>query len=145
MSRTYLDWARRNLDLNAISGQDHELIQADCLDWLERAGEGRRFDLIFLDPPTFSASKRMEGTLDIQRDHVHLIRAACSLLEPDGLMIFSNNLRRFRMDVEALPGLDIADIGTRTLPRDFARNPRIHNCWRIRRSGSTRGLPWEQR
>jgi 23S rRNA (guanine2445-N2)-methyltransferase / 23S rRNA (guanine2069-N7)-methyltransferase len=144
MSRTYLDWARRNLDLNAIEGPDHELIQADCLDWLERAGEGRRFDLIFLDPPTFSASKRMEGTLDIQRDHVHLIRAACRLLDPDGLLIFSNNLRRFRMDAEALPGLDIVDIGPRTLPRDFARNPRIHNCWRIRRAGARRGLAWEK-
>ena len=144
MSRTYLDWARRNLELNGIEGPAHELIQADCLDWLEQAAEGRRFDLIFLDPPTFSASKRMEGTLDIQRDHVHLIRAACRLLEPDGLLIFSNNLRRFRMEADALPGLDIADISPRTLPRDFARNPRIHNCWRIRLAGSTRGLAWER-
>ncbi len=133
MSRTYLDWAARNLELNGIRGPAHELIQADCLDWLPQMRGRRVFDLIFLDPPTFSASKRMEGTLDIQRDHVDLIRDAAVLLVPDGLLLFSNNLRRFRMDREALPGLEITDISAETLPRDFARNPRIHNCWRIRR------------
>jgi 23S rRNA (guanine2445-N2)-methyltransferase / 23S rRNA (guanine2069-N7)-methyltransferase len=131
MSRTYLDWARRNLELNGIRGVGHELIQADCLDWLGEMEGRRRFDLIFLDPPTFSASKRMEGTLDIQRDHADLIYATARLLEPDGVLIFSNNLRRFRMDFEALPELEILDIGPQTLPKDFARNPRIHNCWRI--------------
>ena len=131
MSRTYLDWARRNLELNGIRGVGHELIQADCLDWLGEMEGRRRFDLIFLDPPTFSASKRMEGTLDIQRDHADLIYATARLLEPDGVLIFSNNLRRFRMDFEALPELEIQDIGPQTLPKDFARNPRIHNCWRI--------------
>ena len=131
MSRTYLDWAHRNLELNGIAGPDHELVQADCLDWLVQAQGRRRFDLIFLDPPTFSSSKRMDGTLDIQRDHVELIRATARLLEPDGVLIFSNNLRSFRMDAEALPELAIQDIGHRTLPKDFARNPRIHNCWRI--------------
>ena len=131
MSRTYLDWARRNLGLNGIGGIGHELIHADCLDWLMQVEGRRRFDLIFLDPPTFSTSKRMDGTLDIQRDHVDLIRATARLLEPGGVLIFSNNLRRFRMDSEALAGLEIEDIGMRTLPKDFARNPRIHNCWRI--------------
>lgn len=133
MSRTYLDWASRNLELNGIRGRAHELIQADCLDWLAQAQGRRRFDLIFLDPPTFSASKRMDGTLDIQRDHVELIRAAVALLEPGGLLIFSNNLRKFRMDAESMPELAIQDIGPRTLPKDFARNPRIHNVWRIER------------
>lgn len=135
MSRTYLDWARRNLELNGIQGPGHELIQADCLDWLRQVKGRRRFDLIFLDPPSFSASKRMEGTLDIQRDHVELIRAATALLDPDGLLIFSNNLRRFRMDRESLADLEIADISAKTLPIDFARNPRIHNCWQVRRRG----------
>lgn len=141
MSRTYLDWARRNLELNGIGGMGHELIQADCLEWLRQVAGRRRFELIFLDPPTFSTSKRMEGTLDIQRDHVDLIRAACALLEPDGVLIFSNNLRRFRMDREALGDLDITDISAETLPRDFARNPRIHNCWRIRRGASDGEAP----
>lgn len=135
MSRTYLDWARRNLELNGIQGPGHELIQADCLDWLRQVKGRRRFDLIFLDPPSFSASKRMEGTLDIQRDHVELILAATALLDPDGLLIFSNNLRRFRMDRESLADLEIADISAKTLPIDFARNPRIHNCWQVRRRG----------
>ena len=134
MSNTYIDWARRNMALNGFSGPAHRFIQADCLQWLERApAEGRRYGLIFLDPPSFSTSKRMSGTLDIQRDHAELIRAATALLAPGGELIFSNNLRRFRMDHDALPGLVVEDISRRTLPRDFARNPRIHNCWRIRR------------
>jgi 23S rRNA (guanine2445-N2)-methyltransferase / 23S rRNA (guanine2069-N7)-methyltransferase len=132
LSRTYLDWAGRNLELNDIRGRDHGLIQADCLEWLREQRGHRRFDLIFLDPPTFSTSKRMAGTLDVQRDHVDLIRSTAALLAPDGLLIFSNNLRRFRMDLEALPELAIEDVSAATIPRDFARNPRIHNCWRIR-------------
>ena len=90
-----------------------------------------RYGLIFVDPPSFSTSKRMDGTFDVQRDHVDLIRAAMALLEPDGVLIFSNNLRRFRMDLEALADLKLDDISRQTLPKDFARNPRIHNCWRI--------------
>ena len=134
MSRTYIDWARRNLALNGLSGRDHELIQADCLDWLAnaRAYHGR-FGLIFIDPPTFSTSKRMQGTFDVQRDHVDLVRAALPLLAPDGELIFSNNRRRFRLDAAALADLDIRDISAETIPRDFARSPTIHHCWRIRR------------
>lgn len=139
LSRTYLDWARRNLDLNDIRGPAHELIQADCLQWIDDNAGRRRYDLIFLDPPTFSSSKRMDGTLDIQRDHVGLIRSVCRLLEPDGLLIFSNNLRRFRMDTEGLDGLAIEEIGPRTIPKDFTRNPRIHNCWLIRHETPARG------
>ena len=134
LSRTYLDWARRNLELNGIRGLGHELIHADCLDWLRLVAGRRTFDLIFLDPPTFSTSKRMDETLDIQRDHVALIRATLRLLEPNGTLIFSNNLRRFQMDSEDLSDLEVTDLGPSTLPRDFARNPRIHNCWRIRRT-----------
>jgi 23S rRNA (guanine2445-N2)-methyltransferase / 23S rRNA (guanine2069-N7)-methyltransferase len=133
MSRTYLDWAQRNLELNGIAGREHELIQADCLDWIDQTAGRRAFDLIFLDPPTFSSSKRMDGTLDIQRDHVDLLRATSKLLAPEGILIFSNNLRRFKMDAESLPELEIQDIGAQTLPKDFSRNPRIHNCWKISR------------
>jgi 23S rRNA (guanine2445-N2)-methyltransferase / 23S rRNA (guanine2069-N7)-methyltransferase len=142
MSRTYVDWARRNLALNGFSGRDHELIQADCLDWLRKARAYRgRFGLIFVDPPTFSSSKRMQGTFDVQRDHVELIELALALLAPDGELIFSNNRRRFRLDTDALSRaplaerpLEITDISAETIPRDFARNPHIHRCWRIRRS-----------
>jgi 23S rRNA (guanine2445-N2)-methyltransferase / 23S rRNA (guanine2069-N7)-methyltransferase len=135
MSRTYIDWARRNLALNGYTGRNHELIQADCLEWLANARAYRgHFGLIFLDPPSFSTSKRMYGTFDVQRDHVDLIRAAMKLLEPDGDLIFSNNLRRFRLDGPALADLTVDDITAQTIPRDFARHPNIHHCWRIRRS-----------
>lgn len=132
LSATYLDWARRNLALNGFTGDRHRLLRADCRRWVERQGEGR-YGLIFLDPPTFSTSKSMEGTLDVQRDHVELLRATARLLADGGVLIFSNNFRRFTMNAAALPELHIEDISAHTLPRDFARNPRIHNCWRIRR------------
>ncbi|MDX1252500.1 MAG: bifunctional 23S rRNA (guanine(2069)-N(7))-methyltransferase RlmK/23S rRNA (guanine(2445)-N(2))-methyltransferase RlmL [Gammaproteobacteria bacterium] len=131
MSNTYLDWAKRNLALNGFGGRNHPFIQADCLAWMEQ--EQGRYDLIFLDPPTFSTSKRMADTLDIQRDHVALIKAAVRLLASGGVLIFSNNFQRFKMDREALAGLTIEDITRATLPKDFERNPRIHNCWRITR------------
>ncbi len=136
MSNTYLEWAASHLVLNGILGAEHELIQAECVRWLDLMAGRRGYDLIFLDPPSFSTSKRMLGTLDIQRDHVRLIKAAMRLLEADGQLVFSNNLRRFRLDLEALSGLEVVDISAETLPRDFARTPRIHHCWTIRnRSG----------
>lgn len=130
MSRTYLDWARRNLVLNGIEGKEHETIQADVLVWLEDEAE-RRYDLIFLDPPTFSTSKRMQGTLDIQRDHVALIQAAGRLLAPAGGLIFSTNFRRFRLEREALTEFAVEDLTRATIPKDFGRDPRIHQCFRL--------------
>lgn len=132
LSRTYLDWARRNLELNGLSGPRHRLLQADVREWL--AGENRRYGLIFLDPPTFSNSKRMDGTLDIQRDHVELLARAARLLTDDGILVFSTNNRRFRLESEALPELVVENITAATIPPDFARNPRIHYCWRITRA-----------
>ncbi|GAB4346241.1 MAG: bifunctional 23S rRNA (guanine(2069)-N(7))-methyltransferase RlmK/23S rRNA (guanine(2445)-N(2))-methyltransferase RlmL [Gammaproteobacteria bacterium] len=135
LSRTYLEWARRNLALNGFEGAEHRLVRADCLQWLAEARQRRRrYGLIFLDPPTFSASKRMTAALDIQRDHVALIRQASELLEPGGVLLFSNNFRRFRMDRDALSDLHVEDLTPATIPRDFARNPRIHNCWKISKS-----------
>ncbi|HHW77951.1 MAG TPA: bifunctional 23S rRNA (guanine(2069)-N(7))-methyltransferase RlmK/23S rRNA (guanine(2445)-N(2))-methyltransferase RlmL [Xanthomonadaceae bacterium] len=129
LSATYLDWARRNLELNGIRGPRHELIQADCRQWLNRTRD--HYDLIFLDPPTFSNSKRLEDTFDIQRDHVELLRRTLRLLAPGGVLIFSTNRRKFRLDRDALADLRIEDWSRRTLPPDFARNPGIHQCWRI--------------
>jgi 23S rRNA (guanine2445-N2)-methyltransferase / 23S rRNA (guanine2069-N7)-methyltransferase len=130
LSRTYLDWAAQNLELNGIRGHRHELIQADCLEWLDEAIRTRhRYDLIFLDPPTFSSSKRMQDTLDIQRDHVALIRKALSLLSQNGILIFSTNFRKFKLDREALDEFGIEEMTNKTLPKDFERNPRIHHCW----------------
>jgi len=134
MSKTYLEWARRNMALNGFRAKAHQFIQADCTQWLElEAKRGKlRFDLIFLDPPTFSSSKRMEDKFDVQSDHVALIRNAMALLDEGGLLLFSNNFRRFKLDEAALAELDIEEISAKTLPKDFARNPYIHRCWRIR-------------
>ncbi|MCV6605349.1 MAG: bifunctional 23S rRNA (guanine(2069)-N(7))-methyltransferase RlmK/23S rRNA (guanine(2445)-N(2))-methyltransferase RlmL, partial [Porticoccaceae bacterium] len=136
MSQTYLDWAQRNFDLNNLDSSSHRLERADCLKWLEQASEqDQRYDLIVLDPPTFSNSKKMQGVLDIQRDHGLLIRQCVRLLAPGGELYFSNNFRRFRMDGDVLNFLDAQDITRDTIDPDFQRNPKIHNCWRIRRKG----------
>jgi 23S rRNA (guanine2445-N2)-methyltransferase / 23S rRNA (guanine2069-N7)-methyltransferase len=123
--------------LNGYSGAQHRFVQDDCLAWLVEQGEDGReqFDLIFLDPPTFSNSKRMAASFDVQRDHVALIHDALRLLARDGALIFSNNFRRFRLDDAALADLHVEDVTAQTIPRDFGRNPRIHQCWRIRRKG----------
>ena len=133
MSNTYINWAKNNLALNKTAGQ-HEFIQADCLEWLSREAENphsRHYELIFLDPPTFSNSKRMDAVFDIQNDHVPLIQNAAKLLAPGGVLYFSTNFRRFKIDTEALSGLNVEDITAATIPQDFARNPKIHYCWRI--------------
>jgi 23S rRNA (guanine2069-N7)-methyltransferase / 23S rRNA (guanine2445-N2)-methyltransferase len=133
MSNTYLDWARDNLELNGLRSPRHELEQADCLEWLMRQeAAAPRFDLIFLDPPTFSNSKRMEGVLDVQRDHVGMIRRSLKLMRPGGRLVFSTNYTRFKLDAEALRDLSVEDISALTTPRDFERNPHIHRCFEIR-------------
>ena len=133
MSHTYLDWARRNLELNGLRGNKHELIQANVIEWLNEP-RSRRYGLIFLDPPTFSRSKRMEDDFDIQRDHVQLIQKTVALLETDGVLIFSTNSRRFKLEREQLTGLEAEDISRATLPKDFEGNPKIHQCFRITRN-----------
>lgn len=133
MSQTYLDWAKRNLELNGLSGA--ELVRADCLEWLTQ-NQRQRYGVIFLDPPTFSNSKRMDRDFDVQRDHVELIEQAAALLEDDGVLIFSNNYRRFQMDQEGLTGLNLEDITRQTISADFERRPKIHNCWKITRQSS---------
>ena len=129
MSNTYLNWAEQNLILNDIEGKQHKLIQADCLQWLEKCD--RQFDLIFVDPPTFSNSKRMEDSWDVQRDHIKLMRNLKRILRPNGTIVFSNNKRGFKMDFETLDelGLSAVEISAKTLPLDFERNKQIHNCW----------------
>ncbi len=132
MSNTYINWAKKNMALNANEGA-HEFIQADCLEWLAAEAQlaNRHYDLIFLDPPTFSNSKRMDAVFDIQNDHVQLINNAISLLSPGGVLYFSTNFRRFKIDKQALSDLIVEDISAATIPEDFARNPKIHYCWRI--------------
>ena len=130
LSRTYLDWAAENLALNGFSAARHELLQADCIAWLAEPAR-REFDLIFLDPPTFSNSARMTGILDVQRDHRTLIEGCMRRLAPGGLLVFSTNAQRFQLDAD-LEGLyAIRDISAETLPFDFAGHPRIHRCFEI--------------
>ncbi len=136
MSNTYMDWARQNLELNGIKGYHHELIQADCLAWLDAQLDkrGNLYDLIFLDPPTFSNSKRMDSAFDIQRDHVDMLHKTARLLTPNGQLIFSTNFRKFKLDGDALQGLAVEDISSKTIPKDFERNLRIHYCWIINKT-----------
>jgi len=135
MSRTYLEWAERNMRLNGLSGRQHRLMQADCLSWLRESHE--QFDLIFIDPPTFSNSKRMEESFDVQRDHLQLMRDLKRLLRASGTIMFSNNKRGFKMDHEGLAtlGLRAQEITAKTQSQDFARNRHIHNCWLITHAG----------
>ncbi len=129
LSNTYLDWARRNFELNGLSDKQNPLMRADCLEWLKR-GVGE-FDLIFLDPPTFSNSKKMQAVLDVQRDHVELIRGAMAKLSPEGTLLFSNNFRKFKMDPNISKEFAVNNITEQTFDPDFQRNQRIHNVWKI--------------
>lgn len=131
LSNTYLDWAARNFALNGLDPGRHALIRADILAWLPVArAEGRRYDLIVLDPPAFSNSKAMEGVLDVQRDHAALIAAARALLAPGAELYFSTNLRTFKLDPSLAADPACADITAQTLPEDF-RDPRVHHAYRI--------------
>ncbi|SUP83626.1 23S rRNA m(2)G2445 methyltransferase [Yersinia pseudotuberculosis] len=134
MSRTYLEWAEKNLRVNGLTGQQHRLIQADCLSWLSNTDE--QFDVLFIDPPTFSNSKRMETTFDVQRDHLVLMKELKRLLRRKGTIMFSNNKRGFQMDLAGIAalGLEAKEITALTQSEDFARNRQIHNCWLVTHS-----------
>ena len=134
MSNTYLDWAQRNFELNSLSSSKHQLLRADCLKWLEE--DSQTFDVIFLDPPTFSNSKKMESVLDVQRDHPELIRQAMAKLNPEGTLVFSNNFRKFKLDELTSRQFNCENITQQTLDTDFERNPRIHNVWLITKRSS---------
>ncbi|WP_409307512.1 bifunctional 23S rRNA (guanine(2069)-N(7))-methyltransferase RlmK/23S rRNA (guanine(2445)-N(2))-methyltransferase RlmL [Pectobacterium sp. B1J-3] len=135
MSRTYLEWAEKNLRVNGLTGRQHRLIQADCLSWMHNANE--QFDVIFIDPPTFSNSKRMEDSFDVQRDHLALMKDLKRLLRRGGTIMFSNNKRGFQMDSAGLAalGLNTKEVTAQTQSQDFARNRQIHNCWLLTHAG----------
>ncbi|NER63247.1 bifunctional 23S rRNA (guanine(2069)-N(7))-methyltransferase RlmK/23S rRNA (guanine(2445)-N(2))-methyltransferase RlmL [Pseudomonas sp. MAFF212427] len=128
LSKTYLDWARRNLSLNGFSDKNR-LEQGDVMAWLQACREA--YELIFIDPPTFSNSKRMEGVFDVQRDHVELLDLAVARLAPGGVLYFSNNFRKFQLDEHLLERYAVEEITAQTLDPDFARNSKIHRAWRI--------------
>lgn len=130
LSNTYLEWARDNFALNGLDPARHRVVRDDCLRWLQTARA--EFDLIFLDPPTFSNSKKMGATLDVQRDHGQLVSLAMARLAPKGTLIFSNNQRRFQLDQELAERFVVEDISARTFDPDFARRPDIHHVFLIR-------------
>ncbi|MFO1265465.1 MAG: class I SAM-dependent methyltransferase [Rubrivivax sp.] len=150
MSNTYLDWAARNFRLNGVDPAQHRLERADCLAWLAAAAQAGgggggaaaasrpQFDLIFLDPPTFSHGKRMQGVLDVQRDHPLLVEQCMALLAAGGLLVFSTNAQRFRLDESIAGRWNVTDISAATLPFDFERNARIHRCYELRHAGAGR-------
>ncbi|WP_291220158.1 bifunctional 23S rRNA (guanine(2069)-N(7))-methyltransferase RlmK/23S rRNA (guanine(2445)-N(2))-methyltransferase RlmL [Dokdonella sp.] len=129
LSATYLDWAARNLALNGFGGHQHRLQQADCLEWLRH--EPGEYDLVFVDPPTFSNSKRAED-FDVQREHVELLDLCAQRLAFGGTILFSNNYRRFKLAAEIHERFDVRDIGAATIPFDFTRNSRIHHCFELK-------------
>ena len=131
ISNTYLAWARRNFELNGMSPSAHNLERADVLQWLPRAAsDGRRWDLIVCDPPTFSNSKKMQGVLDVGRQHPLLINHCLRLLTSGGVLYFSTNYRGFELDESALLPAGREELTPRSIPEDY-RNQRIHRCWRF--------------
>jgi len=131
MSNTYLDWAGRNFDLNGLAADKHKLVRSDVFQYLVSAiAERKMFDLIVMDPPSFSNSKKMIDTLDVQRDHPWLIEQAMKLLTPGGALYFSNNLRSFELDAKLPILYQIQDLSGQSVPEDF-RNKKIHQCFRI--------------
>lgn len=128
LSRTYLDWARRNLSLNGLSDRQR-LEQGDVMAWLE--ADRNEYDLVFIDPPTFSNSKRMEGVFDVQRDHVALLDLAMARLAPGGTLYFSNNFRKFVLDAGIAERYRVEEISAATIDEDFRRNPKIHRAWKL--------------
>lgn len=134
LSNTYQDWARRNFELNGLDLARHHLIRADVFQYLEDSvAAGKCFDLIVMDPPTFSNSKKMRDVLDVQRDHGWLVEQAMYLLAPEGTLYFSNNLRSFELEPLLIETFHVEDISAQSVPEDF-RNRKIHQCWRIRHS-----------
>ena len=139
MSSTYLDWTQENFRLNGIDISDamkYRFVKADCVRWLKTAeNEGRKYDLVLFDPPTFSNSKSMEGVFSVQDDYQEMLRLISGILADGGLIIFSNNFRGFSLDLEALAGLGLCaeDVTPRTIPEDYRRTPKIHCCYLVRK------------
>ncbi|MFZ4544220.1 MAG: class I SAM-dependent methyltransferase [Saprospiraceae bacterium] len=131
LSATYLNWAVDNLELNGLyDPEKHYFVQDDVKVWLQEPPDHTKFDIIIMDPPTFSNSKRMTDVLDIQRDHVELINQALDILNPGGRLYFSTNFRRFKMDAPSIKSTKIKDITAMSIPEDF-RDKKIHFCFQI--------------
>lgn len=134
LSATYLEWAERNFEQNNLMTERDRFIREDILQYLPSAARvEQRFDIIVLDPPTFSNSARMHDTLDIQRDHQLLLDGCLNLLKPEGVVYFSTNNRKFKFEARLPEGVEVREITAQTIPMDF-RDKKIHRCWKIKRS-----------
>ena len=132
MSNTYTDWGRDNFLLNGLSLKTNVIVREDCLKFLEEEVRARvLYDLIVIDPPTISRSKKMDQLFDVQVDYVYLIERTLRLLSPGGVIFFSTNSRKFRFDPSLFGGCSIEEITEKTIPLDF-HNQKIHRCWNIR-------------
>ena len=140
MSATYLKWAEENHAINNFpEGDEYRFIRANAVELLERPERfdiDNDFDIVFLDPPSFSNSAKMADTLDIQRDHESLIGNAMNLVNRKGVLIFSTNRRKFKLADKLLSEYEVIDISRDTIPEDFKRRPGIHQCWEIRHRAS---------
>lgn len=131
MSNTYVEWAVRNMKLNDLYNKKQQFIREDVNKVLEYFMEEKElFDVIVLDPPTFSNSKRMEGVFDVQKDHVDIINKLLKILDENGVIYFSNNFTKFKLENEKIKAFKIEDITNKTIPPDF-RNKKIHKCYKI--------------
>lgn len=134
LSNTYLNWSKENFVLNGLTvdhaDEQHMFFASDCFDWLKEGHE--QYDLIFIDPPTFSNSKKFYGTFDVQRDHLSLLKRAMNRLSTDGTLYFSNNYRGFEMSEEIEGMFDVVEITQETIGPDFKRNQKIHRSWQIK-------------
>ena len=129
MSNTYLNWAQENLSINGYTGDRHSFVREDCLKWLQQAiDENKKYQLIFVDPPTFSNSKKMDTSLDIVRDHMALLSGCLALLTDDGQLIFSTNARGFKLDSSLEEMCFVKEITKLTTTEDFKRKP-LHRSW----------------
>ena len=138
LSNTYLDWAEDNLALNQLSDPRHTLLRADAMAWVLAQGRApeETFDLIVCDPPSFSTSKKMQGSFNVQRDHVRLLEGLRALLNPGGVLYFSTNFLGFEMKDSALrPYARVEELTPGSIPEDFQREA-IHRCWRLVAPGS---------
>lgn len=131
LSNTYLEWTRDNLALNGLDDPRHELVRSDVTRWV-RQDAGRRFDLVVLDPPPFSVSKKMVGSFDVQRDHPELLAATLRLLDDGGILYFSTSFKGFDLDARCLEGWRARELTPRSIPEDF-RDREVHRCWRVTR------------
>ncbi len=132
LSATYLAWAEENLQLNQLklNPYKYRMIRANAVEWLANCQQ--TYDLIFLDPPTFSNSKRMQDVFDVQRDHVELLHQAMRVLNKNGTLVFSNNFRKFKLDPVITERYEVEDYRIPSIPEDFQRDPKIHSCWLLR-------------